>query len=142
MDFVEQVERVPKKYRIDKRELGKVLLIASAAVFIVSVHSALTLNAAVDEVQKTDNQLSEMEAIIESDSFNQSMQALESTDTYEQVDIYGQFSSALEAFNSAEKGFNSLDNVSQGLENSYSTYQWLALISLLGCVAGAVIIYI
>lgn len=142
MELLEQVERIPDKYRIDKRELGKVLLIASAAVFVVSVHSALTLNAAIDEVEKTDSQLSEMEAIIESDSFNQSMQALESTDTYEQVDLYGQFSTALEAFNSAQNGFNSIDDVSEGLENSYSIYQWLVLISLLGCVAGAVIIYI
>jgi hypothetical protein len=142
MDLVDQLERVPERYRIDKRELGKVLMIASAAVFVVSVHSALTLNAAVEEVDKTDKQLSEMEAIIESDSFNRSMQALESTDTYEQVDIYAQFSTAVEAFNSANQGFDSLDNVSQGLENSYNTYQWLVLISLLGLVAGAVIIYI
>lgn len=142
MDLLEHLEKVPEKYRIDKRELGKILLIASAAVFVVSVHSALTLNAAIEEVDKTDSQLSEMEAIIESDSFNQSMNALESTDTFEQVDIYGQFSTAVEAFSSAGQGFNSLDDVSQGLENSYTTYQWLVLISLLGIVAGAVIIYI
>lgn len=142
MDLVDQLERIPEKYRVDKRELGKVLLVASAAIFVVSVHSALTLNAAINEVDNTQSQLNEMEVIMESQSFNQSMSALESTDTYEQVDIYGQFSTAVDAFNSAEGAFNSMESVSEGLENSYGIYQWLVLTSILGMVAGAVIIYI
>jgi len=142
MDLVDQLERIPEKYRVDKRELGKVLLVASAAFFVVSVHSALTLNAAIDEVDNTESQLNEMQAVMESQSFNQSMNALEGTDTDEQVDIYEQFSTAVEAFNSAEGAFASMESISEGLENSYSTYQWLVLASILGMVAGAAIIYI
>lgn len=142
MDVLSWMEKIPEEYKVDKRELGKVLLIASAAVFVVSVHSAMTLNSAIEGVHKTNNQLDDMSNIMQTQRFNQSMQALESTDTYEQVDIYGQFSAALKAFNTAEGAFDSMDRVSSDLKESYVTYQWLVLASILGGVAGAVIIYI
>lgn len=143
MDLVDWIERIPEQYRIDQRELGKVLLVASAAIFVVSVHATFTFNAALQEVEQTNNQLDEMELVMNSQSFNNSMQGIQDlTDTAEQRNIYGQFSTAVEAFQTAEEGLDSIDRVEQGLESSYENYQWLALISLLGIVAGGAIIYL
>jgi hypothetical protein len=142
MDLVDWIERIPERYRVDKQELGKVLLVASAAAFVVSLHSAFTLDATIQQVDRTNSQFDELEVIMSSQSFNQSMEALESTDTYEQIDIYGQFSTAVDTFQTAEDGLESQEELSEGLDSSYETYQWLVLVSILGIVAGAAIIYI
>ncbi|MFB6204396.1 MAG: hypothetical protein ABEJ75_01990 [Candidatus Nanohaloarchaea archaeon] len=142
MNPVEWIEHVPERYRVDKRELGKVMIVASTALLVVAVHSVFVFQDAMSDVNRAEEKLSTAEAKMSSSGFNQSLQAIQSLDTYEQVNIYNHFREAAESFSAAKEALNSIESASEHLEASYRLYQWLVLISILGEVAGFAIIYI
>lgn len=132
----------PDRYSIDRRELGKVLLVASTALLVVSVHATLSFQDSMKDVQKVDRQLEQTEAIMDSRGFNQSLQAIDSLQTVEEVDIYNQFRQASDAFRQARQAVSSAETASDNLESNYELYRWLVLVSILGQVAGLAVIYI
>ncbi|MFB6241383.1 MAG: hypothetical protein ABEJ36_01100 [Candidatus Nanosalina sp.] len=142
MGYVEQFERIPERYRLDKRELGKVLVVASTALLVVSVHSVLVFQSTAEDVKKADKQLEKAQAVMSTSAFNQSMQAIGSIETFEEVNIYNQFRQASKAFSSAKNATSELSSARERIESSYELYQWLVLVSILGIVAGISVMYI
>lgn len=132
----------PERYRIDRRELGKVLLVASTALLVVSVHATLSFQDSLKDVKKVDQNLDQAEAIMDSRGFNQSLQAINSLETVDQVDIYNQFKQASNAFKQARAAIQSAETARDNLESNYEMYRWLVLISILGQVAGLAVMYI
>lgn len=128
-----------EKYFIDKREFGKVLLVASLAVLLVSVHAALEFQSASQNLDQMNEKFEETSGIINSESFNQSLQALE---TVRGTDIGPQFIQAAEAFRDAQGSIEDSREAEENLNSSFEIYQWLILVSILGTVSGAAIIYI
>jgi len=132
-------EGIEDKYRIDRIEFGKVLLVASIAVLVVSVQSAMKFESASQQVEDLNQDFTQTSAIINSDGFDESVEALQSI---KGTDIAPKFIQASEAFRSAQTSLNKSKQAEQELENTYESYQWMVLISILGSVSGAAIIYI
>ncbi|MFB6207744.1 MAG: hypothetical protein ABEJ69_00165 [Candidatus Nanohaloarchaea archaeon] len=142
MNPVDWIEHVPERYRVDKRELGKVMIVASTALLVVAVHSVFVFQTAMKDVRAADKQLEQADAIMSSPSFNQSMQAIDSIETFEEVNIYNQFQQASNAFHAANDAMVKVESARESMEANHELYQWLVLISILGEVAGVAVIYI
>lgn len=132
-------QKLRQKYSLDKKELGKVLFIASAAFLVISVHAAMEFQSSMEDIEQTNNKLEETSAIINSEGFQDSIEALE---TVRGTQIAPQFIQASEAFNSAEEAINETQETEERLKSSYNSYRWVVLASILGMVAGASIIYV
>jgi len=127
------------EYTVDQNELGKILLIASTALLVVSVHAALQFQNSYDQMNEVNKQFDKTEGIVESQSFNDSLEALNSVKGSE---IASKFTTAAKAFQEAKTAIEASEAAETNLENNVETYKWLVLISILGEVAGVSIIYI
>lgn len=142
MNPVSWLEHVPERYRVDRRELGKVLIVASTAILFMSIHSILVVQSAMKDVKTAQDSLKEADARMSSQAFNESLQAIKSLDTYDQVDIYNHFRQAGDAFTAARNTVDEVEAAADRLERNFHMYQWLVVISLLGEVAGIAVIYL
>jgi hypothetical protein len=127
------------EYGLDQRELGKIMLITSLAMFIVAAPSALTLQESHDQIQKVNNDMDEVQGMINSQSFQQSLDALQSRVGGTLGRTLGTISSDLEKANSS---MSKLEKTEETLDQRAHTYKWISLISLLGIISGAVTMYI
>lgn len=132
-------ERIERKYRWDRREFGKVLLIASATMFIVSFQATLSFQNASQELKEVDKSFQETSVIINDPGFNESVEALESV---KGTQLAPRFLQAAEAFRNAQGSLDKLENSQENLESTSNSYSWLVLLSIIGMVTGAVIIYL
>jgi hypothetical protein len=137
-DMGEKIEKLRQEYTLDTAELGKIMLISSITLFIISVHSTLTLQESSKQADQLHNSLEKTDAIINSQDFNDSLDALEDT---QGTQIAPRFIKAAEAFRNAQNTTQTADEMRKDLENTTKVYQWTTLISILGAVAGAVILY-
>lgn len=135
----DRLKQLKSQYSFDKKEFGKVLLIASASLFVVSVHSALVFDQAESEMRKVNNQFTEAKAIMDSPSFNNSLQALNSLKT---TDIGRHFTKVAKAFNKVKGSLNHMEQVEKDMSRSAELYRWLVLVSMAGMVAGGSLIYV
>ncbi|MFT4867939.1 MAG: hypothetical protein ACI9LV_000551 [Candidatus Nanohaloarchaea archaeon] len=126
-------------YTVNQEELGKVLLIASAALLVTSVHAALQFGDSHNKIQDLNQDLDRTQAVMNGEDFNESMEALESV---QGTQIGPRFSSAVEAFNSAENSIQTAEEVESDLDTASVIYQWLVLISIMGVIAGLSLLYI
>ncbi|MFT4892367.1 MAG: hypothetical protein ACI8Z7_000139 [Candidatus Nanohaloarchaea archaeon] len=126
-------------YTINQKELGKVILIASAALLVTSIHASLQFQDSHAKIQQLNQDLDRTEGVMQSEDFNDSIEALESV---QGTQIGPRFSSAVEAFNSAENSIQNAESVESDLETSYNIYQWLVLIGIMGVIAGFSLLYI
>lgn len=126
-------------YVLDSTELGKILIIASTALLLVSIHAALNFQDAASSMEKTNKQFERASGVINSDNFQESMNRLEGlgSDT-----ITRQVRTASSAFETADQAIQRSVQTEKDLERHYSTFQWLALIAIMGEVAGIAVIYV
>lgn len=135
----EKIQEIEYTYWFDQREFGKVTIIASLALLIVSIHALTTLDAAVNQASNSTEELDRTAALIGSDGFQQSLESLSATGATIQGQSIEQVVANLEyTSNSVEN----IENVSTDLENARTTYQWLVVIALLGLTTGITAIYI
>lgn len=121
---------------IDQQELGKILIIASFTLFLVSLHAFYTVSDLEQDLQDFDGEVSQTTAVLNSDSFNSSLQALKGVNA---LNVESKAVTIIDGMNKANEALKSSDQLKKNAEASKSTYQWLSLISLLGFVSGLVL---
>ncbi len=137
-----KISELHNEYMIDQRELGKVMVIASTALLIVSVHATLVFQSSAKDVRQTNMNFDRAEAIISSPSFNDSVEALSTAKGTTTTGVAASFAQAATAFQQAGKSLRLSDNAQDRLEDNAELYQWLVLVALLGEVAGVAVVYI
>ncbi|MFB6144116.1 MAG: hypothetical protein ABEJ98_02275 [Candidatus Nanohaloarchaea archaeon] len=135
---LEKLKDLQGSLAVDRQEFGKMMILVSVTLLLVSIHSYTALEEARAEVADANSQLSRAEAILESDSFQQSLKAVKSIGGYNSGQQFQQAVSAMENVGSA---INSTEEAEQVLEQRKKTYQWYSLIGILGAVAGVAVIY-
>ncbi len=118
---------------IDQQELGKVLLIASFTLFLVSLNAFYSLSDIEQGLQDVKGEVSQTSAVLNSNSFNSSLQALRRVNA---LNVESKVVRIIEGMNKANEALQSSEQLEKNVEGSKSTYQWLSLISLLGFVSG------
>ena len=118
---------------IDQQELGKILLIASFTLFLVSLHAFYSLSDIEQGLQDVNGEVSQTSAVLNSNTFNSSLQALREVNA---LNVESKVVRIIEGMNKANEALQSSEQLEKNVENSKSTYQWLSLISLLGFVSG------
>jgi len=123
----------------DKKEFGKVLSITSFALLIVSVHAIYTIDGAVEQASNSTDRMERTASLVGSDTFQQSMESLASTG----ATIDGQGIEEITAnLEYASESVSGIEQLETELEGARTTYQWTALVGILGLVAGITSIYI
>lgn len=135
-------ERIPDKYQWDRREFGRLLVVVSAAIMILSLHSTVVLQSTINDIGETGEELDRAQGMMNTQGFNQSLQAISSLETYEDVDVSNQFTQASSAFQVAFNSTERMDETENQLKANLDLYRWLVLISILGVVAGIAEIYL
>lgn len=139
LDAKEKIDSLEKNYWFDQREFGKVMIIASLSLLVVSIHALFTINGAVQQASNSTDRLETTASLIESDGFQQSMESLAATGATIQGEGIEQVIKDLEYASNSVEGVQEL---STELENAQKTYQWTLLIGILGIVVGITSIYI
>ena len=121
---------------IDQKELGKVLLIASFTLFLVSLHAFYSLSDIEQGLQDVNGEVSQTSAVLNSNTFNSSLQALREVNA---LNVESKVVRIIEGMNKANQALQSSEQLEKNVEGSKSTYQWLSLISLLGFVSGLIL---
>ncbi|QGA80116.1 hypothetical protein [Candidatus Nanohalobium constans] len=134
-----KIQELEYEYWFDQREFGKVMIVASLALLVVSVHALFTINGAVQQASNSTERLETTAGLVGSDGFQQSMESLAATGATIQGQGIEQVIADLEYASSSVEG---VQNLSIELENAQTTYQWTTLIGILGLVTGITVIYI
>lgn len=138
-DLKQKIRDIEYRYWFDKKEFGKIVIIASLSMLIVSVHAIYTIDSAVEQASNSTERLETTAALVGSDGFQQSMNSLAGTG----VTIQGQsISEVVSDLQYASESVEGIEELSSELERARTTYQWTTLIGLLGLVAGITSIYI
>ena len=122
--------------KVNQRELGKVLLIASTVLLVVSLHSFYSFSEIETGVTDLNQEADETVALLNSETFNNSLQALRDVNA---LDINRKVGTIAEGMSNVRSSLQETQGVVQVAENSKETYQWLSLISILGIISGAVL---
>jgi hypothetical protein len=121
---------------IDQEELGKILLIASFTLLLVSLHAFYSLSDIEQGLQDINGEVSQTSAVLNSNSFNSSLQALREVNA---LNVESKVVRIIEGMNKANEALQSSEQLEKNVEGSKSTYQWLSLISLLGIISGLIL---
>ncbi|EGQ43320.1 MAG: hypothetical protein J07AB43_13110 [Candidatus Nanosalina sp. J07AB43] len=123
---------------VDQQELGKILLIASFTLFLLSLHAFYSVSDIEQDLQDLDGEMSQTSAVLNSDGFNSSLQALREVNA---LNVESKVVRIIEGMSEANEALGSLDQVEKNAESSKSTYQWLSLISLL-CFVSRLVLFL
>lgn len=138
-DIRKKIQEIEYQYWFDKKEFGKIVIIASLSMLIVSVHAIYTIDGAVEQASNSTERLQTTAALVSSNGFKQSMNSLSGTG----VTIQGRsISEVVSDLQYASESIEGVEKLSSELEKARTTYQWTTLIGILGLVAGITSIYI
>ncbi len=139
MNLKEKIREIEYRYWIDKVELGKVTVIASLALLVVSIHAVHTMNVAVEQAQESNERMQTTATLVQSNRFQQSMDNLADTG----ATIGGEsITDVVAELQYASESVGEVEELTTELENARSTYQWMVVIGILGLVGGLTAIYI
>ena len=134
-----KIQALEYEYTLDQRELGKIMVVASLTLLLVSVHALVNLQPAVEEAQTAEERLTQLDSVVNSEEFNTSMQALQDL---EGTSLGDRMEYALSTFQGMQVTAQDQQQIYTGLEKTHETYQWLVLISIIGLVTGTAVIYV
>ncbi len=139
-DIVDRkLQELHDRYRFDRVTFGKALILVSLTLAVFSLHTITTLQDAEKDLREVDRDVEFLTDVIHSDEFNRSLAAIEDVET---LTIGQEFRAATATFRDVQDSITSLDRVADDVAYTYTTYQWLLLLAILGIVAGITIIYI
>lgn len=138
-EIIRKIKEFEYSHFFDKKEFGKLLSITSFALLIVSVHAIYTIDGAVEQASNSTDRMERTALLVGSDSFQQSMESLSSTGVTIDGQGIDEITTNLEY---ASESVSGIEQLQSELENARTTYQWTALIGILGLVAGITSIYI
>ena len=127
------------EYSLDRRELGKIVIIVSVTLLVVSIQTVFSLHGSVQDINKADSAFQQTSRIISSDSFEQSLAAIRDI---ESLNIGQDFAMAATAFQSMQGAEDRLASARTEIKATYRVHQWLVLLGLLGVVSGIIVIYV
>jgi len=134
-----KIVRLHREYGIDKMELSKIMVIASTTLLVVSIHSVMSFQSAHQKVSDANSELSEASAVVNSEQFQQGM---DSISRLTQSRFTNQMKTAVSSLQSANSSLEETRQAEESLGKNVEIYQWLALIGILGNVAGVSIRFI
>lgn len=138
-EIKQKLDELHRDYVLDQRELGKILIIVSTTLLIFSAHAALSFKSASESVGDLNEELSTISGVINSENFQTSIEAIESLNSRA---ISSQVNTAVSTFDSINRSVRTSGAVKSELRSDYELYQWLALLAILGEVAGIAVIYV
>jgi hypothetical protein len=139
MGLKQKIQEFEYEYTLDQTELGKILAIVSLTLTLFSVHAILSLQPAIEEAQSAEDRLQQLDQVVNSEQFNQSLNALEDLQT---TTVGDDIQYALRTFRGMQVTVEDQQQIYTDLEKVHSQYQWLFLIGLLGIIAGVSLIYV
>lgn len=138
-ELTRKVREFEYTHFFDKKEFGKMLAITSFALLVVSVHAIYTIDGAVEQASNSTERMQKTALLVGSDSFQQSMESLSNTG----ATIDGkQIDEVIVDLQYASESVEGIEQLTSELERARTTYQWTALLGMLGLVAGITAIYI
>lgn len=139
MKLRERIREIEYEYTVDQRELGKVLLVVSTTVFLISLTSLYQTRSTVQHVEETRSDLSQLDAVVNSQRFNQSLSTIQNL----QGTTEGQkYQYAAQTFRGMQHSIDEVDKAEKDLEGMQNMYQWMVLSSILGATAGLTVIFL
>ncbi|MFB6145126.1 MAG: hypothetical protein ABEJ99_01325 [Candidatus Nanohaloarchaea archaeon] len=127
-----------RKYGLDKREMGKVLIIASTTLMLVAIQTVLTLQHAEKQVSDASNSMNRADAILSDSNFQRSIDQLQNLP---QSSLTNNLNAVMHAFENAKSSADKINKAETNLEKDRKMYQWLVVIGILGDVAGVAIVF-
>ena len=137
-ELKQKIVELHREYGLDRTEFGKILVIASASMLVVSVHAALTLQSVGEQVEKSNNQMEKVSAIVNSQNFQQAVDQLQQIRSER---ISSQLNLALNSFEKIQSSVEQSKQVEKRLDREVKNYQWVSLLGIVGIVAGIAAIY-
>jgi hypothetical protein len=122
------------QYTLDRAEMGKVLVVASATLLVVSAHAVLQFSAAESRLSDAYTDSQRVSSVVESRSFNRSLRTLASFQTGTQVSR--QVRTLVDTASTMEAASEDITEARQNLGEKREMYQWLVLISAAGLATG------
>lgn len=135
----QKLEELEHDYTLDQIELGKIIIIASLTLLIISVHTLMQIQPAMEEAETAEQRLSQLDSVVNTAQFNDSLQALQDL---EGTSMGDRMEYALSTFEGMQATVQDQKNIYSQLEKTHETYQWLVLISIIGLVTGIAVIYV
>jgi len=130
---------IREEYVIDQRELGKMITIASLALMVASIPSAITMQSAKEDIGQVNQDLTQIQSVVSSDDFRNNLETLQNRIGGNVATTLGRVMEGMEQTN---QSINNLEATQERLDSRAETFRWLSLISILGVVAGATTMYI
>ncbi len=138
-EFKTFLKTLPNRYNLDRVELGKIMVIASTMLLVVSVHSVYVLDSSLEQLEQSNQEL-ETSSNILSDSDFQS--AINSLGDIQGSNIDQQIAMVAEGFVDADQALERLEETEEDLEDTKEMHQWLVVTSIVGIVAGVSVVFI
>lgn len=132
------LKELHREYGLDQQELGKIILISSLAIFVVSVPAAITLQETHDQVSSVNTDMDEVQGMINSNTFQQSLTSVEAVGG----SLARNIQVISEDLRNANASISELESTETTLGQRANTYKWISLVSLIGIISGIVTIYI
>lgn len=123
---------------IDQKEMGKILIIASCSLLVVSLHAFYSFHTIEDEISNVTDQADETMAVLQSDQFQSSLEALRDVNA---LSVDRNIQTITEGMSQVASSLENSREISERAENSKRTYQWLTLLSILGLISGLVLFF-
>ncbi|MFB6213089.1 MAG: hypothetical protein ABEJ07_00790 [Candidatus Nanohaloarchaea archaeon] len=134
-----KMEDARRHYGVDQRELGKLMIVVSTTLLVVSAHAALSFRSAAESVESLNSELDTVSGIVNSPNFQTAVDVISSLNSQAVTQQVNALTSAMQGL---ESSVQSSREVEQSLRDRYEMYQWLALVAVMGEVAGFSIIYL
>ena len=97
---------------IDQQELGKILLIASFTLFLVSLHAFYSLSDIEQGLQDVNGEVSQTSAVLNSNTFNSSLQALREVNA---LNVESKVVRIIEGMNKANQALQSSEQLEKNV---------------------------
>nr|EGQ40677.1 MAG: hypothetical protein J07AB56_14070 [Candidatus Nanosalinarum sp. J07AB56] len=122
------------EYTLDRAEMGKVLIVASATLLVVSAHAVLQFSATESRLSDAYADSQRASSVVESQSFNRSLRTLASFQAGTQISR--QVRTLVDTASAMETASQDIQEARQNLGDKREMYQWLVVISVAGLATG------
>lgn len=138
MDLKKKFQEFEYRHRIDQREVGRILLVASTTLLIFSLHGVVNLSSSAESLDSLESNYSSVSSMVGTEEFNDTVQALEDVQGGE---IGQRMQYTADVFRGLQGTSSSIQSAAEEVDSLTDMYRWLVLLSVLGIVAGISLIY-
>jgi hypothetical protein len=138
VELKEKLQKFEYRHRIDQREIGRVLLVASTTLLIFSLHGVVNLSSGAKSLDSLESNYSSVSSMVGTEEFNDTVKALEDVQGGE---IGRRMQYAADVFRGLQVTSGQIESAANSVNSLADMYRWLVLLSVLGMVAGISLIY-